>query len=75
MVKMEVLEKGLLDRCVRYLSVRWGVRKKGVSDMVCQIVVPDRTYQIGVSEKGLSDGYVRQGASAGFVEWWCQVAV
>ena len=56
---MEVLEKGLLDRCVRYLSVRCGVRKKGVSDMVCQIVVPDRTYQIGVSEKGLSDRCLR----------------
>ena len=53
------------------ISVNRHVHRVGASDMV----VSDKTCHIGVSEKGLSDGYVRQGASAGFVEWWCQVAV
>ena len=73
MVKMEVLEKGLLDRCVRYLSVRWGVRKKKMSDIVCQIVVPDRAYQIRVAEKVCLIGVSDINVSHRCVRWVYQI--
>ena len=49
-----------------------GCQKK-VSDIVCQIVVPDRAYQIGVAEKGLSDRCVRYKCLTRCVRWVYQI--
>ena len=50
-----------------------GVSEKGVSDMVCQIVVPDRTYQIGCQKKVCQIGVSGINVSYRCVRWIYQI--